>query len=243
MFRVLLLENNAGTAERIVMMLRAAGHLCDNTDLGGDGLGIASVYDYDILLLDLDGPAENTRILRQLRIGRVHSPVLTLAALDDRLRAIGVEAEECLAKPFTRRALLGRIEALTGAQQTPTLTAITTGVLTVNLDRGTAEVGGRRLHLTAKEYGILELLALRKGTTLTKEHLRRHLYGGGSGEPELKIIDVFVCKLRKKLAAATGGENYIDTTWGRGYILRDPGRPVTDGDSGVIKLGAYTKGR
>jgi two-component system cell cycle response regulator CtrA len=239
MFRILLLEGDARTAERIVMLLRAAGHLCEATDLGGDGLGIASVYDYDILLLDLAGAAENARILRQLRIGRVHSPVLTLAALDDRLRALGVEAEECLAKPFTRRALLGRIEALAGAQQTPVLTAITTGMLTVNLDRGTAEVGGQRLRLTAKEYGILELLALRKGTTLTKEHLRRHLYsGGGSDEPELKIIDVFVCKLRKKLAEATGGENYIDTAWGRGYVLRDPAHPVTDGGSDVVKLGA-----
>jgi two-component system cell cycle response regulator CtrA len=77
------------------------------------------------------------------------------------------------------------------------------------------------LHLTGKEYGILELLSLRKGTTLTKEMFLNHLYGG-MDEPELKIIDVFVCKLRKKLTAGTGGENYIETVWGRGYVLRDP---------------------
>ena len=114
---------------------------------------------------------------------------------------------------------------------------IQTGKLTVNLDTRTVEVNKQPLHLTGKEYGILELLSLRKGTTLTKEMFLNHLYGG-MDEPELKIIDVFVCKLRKKLAAATGGENYIDTAWGRGYILRDPGRPVTGGGSGVVKLGA-----
>ena len=98
---------------------------------------------------------------------------------------------------------------------------IRTGKLTVNLDTRTVEVDSQPLHLTGKEYGILELLSLRKGTTLTKEMFLNHLYGG-MDEPELKIIDVFVCKLRKKLAQATEGDNYIETVWGRGYVLRDP---------------------
>ena len=98
---------------------------------------------------------------------------------------------------------------------------IETGKVAVNLDAKTAEVGGSPVHLTGKEYQMLELLSLRKGTTLTKEMFLNHLYGG-MDEPELKIIDVFICKLRKKLSAATGGENYIETVWGRGYVLRDP---------------------
>jgi len=98
---------------------------------------------------------------------------------------------------------------------------IRTGKLAVNLDAKTVEVDGSRVHLTGKEYAMLELLSLRKGTTLTKEMFLNHLYGG-MDEPELKIIDVFVCKLRKKLSNATGGENYIETVWGRGYVLRDP---------------------
>jgi two-component system cell cycle response regulator CtrA len=77
------------------------------------------------------------------------------------------------------------------------------------------------VHLTGKEYQMLELLSLRKGTTLTKEMFLNHLYGG-MDEPELKIIDVFICKLRKKLASATSGAHYIETVWGRGYVLRDP---------------------
>ena len=79
----------------------------------------------------------------------------------------------------------------------------------------------QRVHLTGKEYQMLELLSLRKGTTLTKEMFLNHLYGG-MDEPELKIIDVFICKLRKKLSVATGGKNYIETVWGRGYVLREP---------------------
>lgn len=93
--------------------------------------------------------------------------------------------------------------------------------IAVNLDAKTVEVDGSTVHLTGKEYQMLELLSLRKGTTLTKEMFLNHLYGG-MDEPELKIIDVFICKLRKKLDKATGGENYIDTVWGRGYVLRDP---------------------
>lgn len=91
----------------------------------------------------------------------------------------------------------------------------------VNLDAKTVEVGGKTVHLTGKEYQMLELLSLRKGTTLTKEMFLNHLYGG-MDEPELKIIDVFICKLRKKLIAATGADSHIDTVWGRGYVFRDP---------------------
>jgi two-component system cell cycle response regulator CtrA len=98
---------------------------------------------------------------------------------------------------------------------------IRTGKLVVNLDTRVVSVADQPVHLTGKEYGILELLSLHKGTTQTKEMFLDHLYGG-MHEPELKIIDVFVCKLRKKLAQATGGKHYIETVWGRGYVLRDP---------------------
>jgi two-component system, cell cycle response regulator CtrA len=93
---------------------------------------------------------------------------------------------------------------------------IRTGKLAVNLEERLVTVHGNPVHLSPKEYGILELLSLRKGTILTKEMFLNHLYGG-TDEPELKIIDVFVCKLRKKLSQATGGSHNIDTIWGRGY--------------------------
>jgi len=106
------------------------------------------------------------------------------------------------------------------------------GRLEVNLDTRTAAVDNDPIHLTGKEYGILELLTLRKGSTLTKEQFLNHLYGG-MDEPELKIIDVFICKLRKKLAQATGGTNYIETVWGRGYVLRDPDESMAPVGGGV----------
>ena len=116
---------------------------------------------------------------------------------------------------------MARIQAIVRRSKGHSDSVIRTGRLTVNLDTRMVEIDGHPLHLTGKEYGILELLSLRKGTTLTKEMFLNHLYGG-MDEPELKIIDVFVCKLRKKLANASSGENYIETVWGRGYVLRDP---------------------
>jgi two-component system, cell cycle response regulator CtrA len=104
--------------------------------------------------------------------------------------------------------------------QSPSESIIRTGKLVVNLDTRVVSVDGRPVHLTGKEFAILELLSLRKGTILTKEMFLSHLYGGGD-EPEVKIIDVFICKLRKKLAEATGGSHYIETVWGRGYLIRD----------------------
>src|SRR6516165_7571265 len=106
-------------------------------------------------------------------------------------------------------------------RQADSESTIRTGMLVVNLDTRVVSVNEKPVHLTGKEYGILELLSRRKGTTLTKEMFLDHLYGG-MDEPEIKIIDVFVCKLRKKLAQATGSKHYIETVWGRGYVLRDP---------------------
>lgn len=128
-----------------------------------------------------------------------------------------------MTKPFHKDELVARIHAVVRRSKGHAQSIIRTGDIGVNLDAKTVEVADHRVHLTGKEYQMLELLSLRKGTTLTKEMFLNHLYGG-MDEPELKIIDVFICKLRKKLAAATGGEHYIETVWGRGYVLREPNR-------------------
>jgi two-component system cell cycle response regulator CtrA len=124
-------------------------------------------------------------------------------------------------KPFHREELIARIQAVVRRSKGHSQSIVRTGKLAVNLDSKTVEVDGARVHLTGKEYAILELLTLRKGTTLTKDMFLSHLYGG-MDEPELKIIDVFICKLRKKLSVACEGENYIETVWGRGYALTEP---------------------
>ena len=140
---------------------------------------------------------------------------------DDKVKGLGYGADDYLTKPFVKAELIARIHAVVRRSKGHPESIIRTGKLAVNLNSRTIEVDGQAIHLTGKEYGVLELLSLRKGTTLTKEMFLNHLYGG-MDEPELKIIDVFICKLRKKLAAATGGDNYIETVWGRGYVLREP---------------------
>ncbi len=231
--RVLLIEDDTATAKSIQLMLKSEGFICDTTDLGEDGLEIGKLYDYDIIVLDLLLPdLDGYEVLRRLRSARVKTPILILSGLgelDNKLKGLGFGADDYLTKPFDKRELIARIQAIVRRAKGHSQSFIRTGKLTVNLDTRTADVSGQQIHLTGKEYGIIELLSLRKGTTLTKEMFLNHLYGG-MDEPELKIIDVFVCKLRKKLAAATAGDHYIETVWGRGYVLRDPapakvGRP------------------
>ena len=223
--RALLIEDDTTMAANIEMMLRSENIVCDTTDLGEDGLEIGKLYDYDIIILDLMLPdMDGYDVLRHLRSARIETPILILSGLnepDDKIKGFGIGADDYLTKPFDRGELIARIHAIIRRSKGHASSAIVTGNLSVNLDARTVEVSGKPVHLTGKEYGILELLSLRKGTTLTKEMFLNHLYGG-MDEPELKIIDVFICKLRKKLSAALNGENYIETVWGRGYVLRDP---------------------
>ncbi|MEQ8178868.1 MAG: response regulator transcription factor, partial [Amphiplicatus sp.] len=195
------------------------------TDLGEEGVDLGKVYDYDIILLDLNLPdMTGFDVLKSLRVAKVNTPILILTGQGDietKVRGLGFGADDYMTKPFHKDELVARIHAIVRRSKGHSQSVITTGDLIVNLDAKTVEVAGQRVHLTGKEYQMLELLSLRKGTTLTKEMFLNHLYGG-MDEPELKIIDVFICKLRKKLATATHGEHYIETVWGRGYVLRDP---------------------
>jgi two-component system, cell cycle response regulator CtrA len=222
--RVLLVEDDAATSASIEMMLKKESFICDTTDLGEDGLEIGKLYDYDIIILDLLLPdMDGYEVLRRLRAARVRTPILILSGLgelDHKIKGLGFGADDFLTKPFEQRELIARIQAIVRRSKGHPESTIRTGKLLVNLDSRIVTVGDHPLHLTAKEYGILELLSLRKGTTLTKEMFLNHLYGG-MDEPELKIIDVFVCKLRKKLAQA-GVDGMIGTVWGRGYMIRDP---------------------
>jgi two-component system, cell cycle response regulator CtrA len=173
-------------------------------------------------------------VLRQIRLARVDTPILILTgedSTDTKLKGFGFGADDYLTKPFHREELVARIHAIIRRSQGHAQSIIHTGKIAVNLDAKTVEVEGEAG--ASDRQGIPDAGAalLRKGTTLTKEMFLNHLYGG-MDEPELKIIDVFICKLRKKLAEATGGDNYIETVWGRGYVLRDPvpGRAAGAGD-------------
>ena len=223
--RVLLVEDDPTTSKSIELMLTHANLNVYATDLGEEGIDLAKLYDYDLILLDLNLPDMNGHeVLRQLRLSKVDTPILILSGDDDtesKLKGFGFGADDYLTKPFHREELVARIHAIIRRSKGHAQSIIKTGRIAVNLDAKTVDVSGNTVHLTGKEYQMLELLSLRKGTTLTKEMFLNHLYCG-MDEPELKIIDVFICKLRKKLAEATSGENYIETVRGRGYVLRDP---------------------
>jgi two-component system cell cycle response regulator CtrA len=223
--RVLLIEDEPTTAKAIELMLMTEGFNVYSTGLGEEGLNLGKLYDYDIILLDLNLPdMHGYHVLKRLRAARIQTPVLILSGISDlnsKIRSFGFGADDYLTKPFHRDELTARIHAVVRRSKGHSQSVIRTGKLAVNLDAKTAEIGGARIHLTVKEYAMLELLSLRKGTTLTKEMFLNHMYQG-IDEPEVKIVDVFLCKLRKKISLASDGENYIETVWGRGYMLSDP---------------------
>ncbi len=223
--RILLVEDDPMTSKSIEMMLASANLNVYATDLGEEGIDLAKLYDYDLILLDINLPDMNGHeVLRQLRLAKIETPILILSGMDDtenKIKGFGFGADDYMTKPFHREELVARIHAIVRRSKGHAQSLIATGGIVVNLDAKTVEANERPVHLTGKEYQMFELLSLRKGTTLTKEMFLNHLYGG-MDEPELKIIDVFICKLRKKLSTALGGDNYIETVWGRGYVLRDP---------------------
>jgi two-component system cell cycle response regulator CtrA len=235
--RILLIEDDLTTARGVAKMLSAAAMVVDTADTGEEGLDLARLYDYDLILLDLLLPdMEGYEVVRKLRAAKKDTPVLILSGLGKpqaKVKGFGLGADDYIVKPFDGQELVARIQAIVRRSKGFSRSVLNVGSLSLDLGAREVTVEGRPVHLTGKEYAILELLTLRKGIVLTKEAFLNHLYGG-MDEPEVKIIDVFICKLRKKLAQA-GAEDLIGTVWGRGYVLREPQpgrgqpRPASDG--------------
>ena len=223
--RILVVEDEGLLRQHIAARLRDKGFAVEDSGDGAEGLYLATELPFDAAVVDLGLPGlSGLALIRRLREQGSTLPILILTARDrwqDKVEGLEIGADDYLTKPFDRGELLARIQAIVRRARGHSQPVVQVGRLSVNLGTRTAEIDEQPLHLTGKEYGILELLAMRRGSTLTKEQFLNHLYGG-MDEPELKIIDVFICKLRKKIAKATGSETYVETVWGRGYRLCEP---------------------
>jgi two-component system cell cycle response regulator CtrA len=221
---ILLVEDNEVAAKSIEMKLNAEGHNAYITEFGEEAIELAALYDYDVVLLDLElDDMSGLDVIRALRLEKLRTPIIVLTAsvdVETKVKALSAGADDFISKPFHKAELVARINAVVRRSRGHSQSVITTGDISVNLDTRSAAVGGVPIHLTPSEYKVLELLSLRKNSVLTKEMCLNHLYNGMK-EPEVKIIDVFICKLRKKLAEAAGSGNHIETVWGGGYMLRD----------------------
>lgn len=223
--RILLVEDDISTAKSIELALAAEGIVCDIAATGEEGVDFAKMYDYDIIILDMMLPdIDGFEVLRKFRKNSIKTPVMILSGLtgsDSKVKGLGIGADDYVTKPFNRGELIARIQAIVRRSKGNASSKLRVGDIVLDMETRSVEVTGKPLNLTSKEYSILELLMLRKGTPIKKETFLSHLYGG-IDEPEIKIIDVFVCKLRKKIEDASGGDSYIETLWGRGYTIKDP---------------------
>ena len=222
--RTLLVEDDAASASGIALTLRSIGAVVDITDTGQEALELARHCDYDIVVLDLGLPdMEGYEVVRGMRRARNATPVLILSgqsAPQAKVKGLGVGADDYLSKPFDKSEFIARIHAVVRRSKGFSQPTLRIGDLQLDQDSRDVTFEGRPVQLTGKEFAILELMVLRRGMVLTKEAFLNHLYGG-MDEPDMKIIDVFICKLRKKLAQA-GAAHLIETIWGRGYLVREP---------------------
>ena len=223
--RILLIEDDQSINGALANVLRTNNIVCDTANSAESGIAACRANDYDLVLLDLVLPDQDgfdtIKILRN-DIATT-APILVLSGLpsvDDRVQCLNLGADDYLKKPFHKRELLARIHAILRRSSSTTSSVIKIGRLHIDLSKQCVKSDtGKALELTEKEYRIVELMARRMGSVVTKSCFIDHLYSG-SEEPEFKIIDVFICKIRNKIKALFGnGVEYIHTAWGRGYVM------------------------
>jgi two-component system cell cycle response regulator CtrA len=225
--RILLIEDENSVSEVIKLAMEKNNKIVDIAQTGEDGISYLDVYNYAIVILDLNLPDTNgydilQKIRNHKKLSVKNIPVLILsgyAQLDNKLKGLSLGADDYLTKPFSTAELLMRIETIIRRCTTQSTSVIKIGELEVDINKHKAKVRDDEIHLTMKEYMILELLSLKKGQVLSKGYILSNLYSAIDDEPQEKIIDVFIHKLRKKIEEKTNGKNYIQTVWGCGYKL------------------------
>jgi two-component system OmpR family response regulator len=214
--RLLIVEDEADLLQSLTLATRDEGYAVDTAADGEDGLYKALHSDYDCILLDVMLPRLNgMELLRRLRAER-RTPVLLLTARDatsDRVRGLDGGADDYLVKPFDLEELMARLRALIRRHKGQTTSRITVGEYELNLSARTLSKAGQAVALTAREYSLLEYLALRRGSVVSRTELYEHLFDEND-ETLSNLLDVHVSKLRRKL-----GADLIETRRGMGYSL------------------------
>jgi two-component system, cell cycle response regulator CtrA len=163
--RVLLIEDDSTTAQSIEFMLKSEGFNVYTTDLGGEGVDLGRLYDYDIIVLDLSLPdMSGYDVLRTLRVNKVRTPILVLSGLSataDKIKGLGFGADDYMTKPFHKNELVARIHAIVRRSKGHAQSVIQTDDLVINIDTKTVEVQGQRVYLTSKEHQIWACVKVR----------------------------------------------------------------------------------
>ncbi|MCW3475834.1 response regulator transcription factor [Limobrevibacterium gyesilva] len=232
--RLLLVQGHTAEAQAASTILGATGAVVDHVRTGGDALVYLQTYEYDMIVLDRSlADGEGCDALRRFRAQGFSTPVLMLADYTSgksRAHALRLGADDLLSKPYDEDEFVARVEAVVRRRNGYARSVLRVGPLEIDMASREVRVDDRPLSVTRKEYSILELMALRKGRVIPKQNFLDHLYSGLDG-PETRVIDVFICNLRKKLAA-WGLGSLIDTVRGHGYIMRD----LADVPADVIPL-------
>lgn len=223
---VLIIEDDKIANQNISLLLKRDRIIPESAYSGQEGMELIKLYDYDLIILDLILPdIKGIEILKQIRQMNLNTPVLILSGInqtDKKVECFNAGADDYLTKPYERIELLARIKAIIRRTRGISDAVIQIGKMKIDMNTKTVYIGDALVPLTAKEYALLELLALKKGITVSKETCLNQLYGIMDEPPDSKIIDVFLCKMRRKIKALTAGEDYVQNIWGRGYILKVP---------------------
>jgi two-component system, cell cycle response regulator CtrA len=229
MMRVLLIEDDLSTAKSVQLSLLVQDIKCTICHTGYEGVTQATNSQYDIILLDMILPdLDGTEVIYKLRQNKVQTPILILSAIthpDQKIKALKLGADDYMTKPFNNTELIARIKAIVKRANKDIKSIAHIGKVTIDFNLKTVKVLDKHIHLTDKEYAIVELLALKRTGFSTKEHIMEYLYGNINQAP-IKIINVFICRVRKKLEKASGGYNFIQTVWGSGYRLLEEGEKL-----------------
>ena len=236
-----MVDDDVNVGNKIASFLRSDGSFVDVVDNGEEALSYAKVCSYDIVLVDIVMPGmDGHQMIKNFRRHGIDVPVTVISGISqtkEKVRAISSGADDFVTKPFDNDELLARIKAVVRRSRGFSHKIVQCGPLTLDTECHEASINGHQLHLTNKEYAMIELLVLRQGMMVTKEMFLNHLYGG-LDEPEVKIIDVFVCKIRKKLSKLGAPESLLLTVWGKGYMIKNPNskqKTINDSDVSVLE--------